>query len=167
MKRICLFAASSAFLLHPIQIFGADATNAAPATIPTQPSKPAPSNRPPPAPPLTKEENAEINKAYGEAITTNPDLVTEQKDLKDKMKALQDQQKELQQKIDTALIQADPNLATLIAAHPNVHPSAPPAPKPSKPPKPDAAAKAPATPPPAPASAAAPADPAAPKPTSN
>ena len=125
MKLVCLLLTLGAFLIIPALAQSADSTNA-PAETPPAPHPSTPPNRPPP---LTKEENAEINKAYADVIKTNPDFVTEQKDLKDKMKALQDQQKDLQQKIITAMIQVNPNLAPIIAAHPNVHLNTPRVPK--------------------------------------
>ena len=81
----------------------------------TPPAHMAPANRPPPPPPLTKEENAEVNTAYAAALKANPDLATQAQDLKDQQKALQDKQKALadkqkayQQKLNAALQEAAP-----------------------------------------------------------
>ena len=128
MTRVSLLLTLGAFLALPAISFAQNSINAVAATPPPPATKPAPAPRPPP---LTKDETAEINKAYADAVKTNPDLLTEQTDIKDKQKALADQQKQLNQKVDAALIQADPNLATVIAAHPNgIRPSLRPAPKP-------------------------------------
>jgi hypothetical protein len=155
MNRPCLAFALCA-LLAPAAL--AQSTNSASATPPAHTM-----NRPPP---LTKDQNDEVNKAYADAIKANPDLASEQKDLADKQKALADEKKAFQQKLDDALVKADPNLADVVKDHPNLNPrvpappKTPPAPKPPKTPKPAKpksttpgsstnAAPAKATPPPA------------------
>ena len=150
MNRTCLLLLVGAFAANVA--LAQSATNTPSATT-TPAHAPAPK-----APPLTKEESAEVNTAYADAIKTNPDLVTDQASLKEKQKELQDAQKAYMQKLDDALVKADPNLADIVKTHPNLHPSVPPppkkeaAPKPPKPAKPAAstnAAPASPTPPPA------------------
>ena len=80
-------------------------------------------------PPLTKDESAEMNKAYAAAIKADPALASEQTALMDKMKALQVQQKALDDKILAAMRSADPDVAPILSAHPGVHPPRPSAPK--------------------------------------
>ena len=57
---------------------------------------------------LTDEERQELQAAHDAALKADPDLEAEGKDLMDKMKAYHE-------KLDAAMIKADPNVAPIIA----------------------------------------------------
>jgi hypothetical protein len=125
MNRICLLA----ILLAVLTALPALAQTAA-APPPAKPAPaPAPAVKPPPPPQLTKDQTAEVNTAFAKAIEANPDLATQANDVQAKFKEWQTAQKAFQPTLNDALVKADPNLADLVASHPNLHPSAPMAPK--------------------------------------
>ncbi len=107
-------------------------------------------NAPPPGPPgghhhgmnfLTAAQKAELKKAHDDAIAADPSLATEEKQIRDQMKANRDAgtpptQEEMEagkafhEKMDAAMIKADPDVAPILEEIKKHHPHGPPPPPP-------------------------------------
>jgi hypothetical protein len=120
MKRLALFFIIGLSLAGTVWAQQAGSTPASPP------------NLPPGAPfvganqiTITPDEWQELRTARSEALKSNPDLVAANKKLMDRMRALED-------KIDAAMVKADPTIAPIIAKfetnrpHPGVPVGSPP-----------------------------------------
>jgi len=137
MKRTLLLLSLGALLTCPSLAQPADSTN-------------APPSGPPPGEGhhhdlkfLTDAEKQELHKAHDAALAADPTLATQKKDLMDQMKEAHDagekpsadlmaQMHAFREKMDAAMIKADPNVAPIIAKikahHPHGGPGGPPPP---------------------------------------
>jgi hypothetical protein len=112
VKLMCFSLAIWAFLVIPAVAQAEDSKNA-----------PAPnSNAATVRLPATKDELARVYKAYAEVVKSDPALIAEQMDQAEKIRAMLSQQKLMDKRIIEAVITADPSVAAILAAHPDVHP---------------------------------------------
>ena len=105
MKRFLLLLAVASLVANPAWAQSAYSTN-------------MPPNGPPPGGPrnpLSKEERQEVRQARDTALQADPALAAEGRDLEAKMR-------DYHQKVNAAMIKADPNVAPLLAKMDAAHP---------------------------------------------